>query len=105
MTKFMLLYSGGGMPEEEEERNAIMAQWMAWYGAAGDAVVDAGNPFGASSSVTGDGVSDGPVSSPPSTGYTIISADSLEAAVALTKDHPHVTLGGQVTVYETFDVM
>ncbi len=105
MTKFMLLYSGGGMPEEEEERNAIMAQWMAWYGAVGEAVVDGGNPFGASKSVTGAGVNDGPVSSPVSTGYTIISADSLDAAVALTKDHPHVKLGGQVSVYETFDVM
>jgi len=105
MTNFVLVYTGGGMPESEEEQAAVMAAWGAWYGSMGEAIVDGGNPFGASKSVSGDGtVSDGPVSSPPATGYTVISADSLDTAVSKVKDHPHLKYGGQVSVYETFQM-
>ena len=102
MTNFVLIYTGGTIPESEEEQAAVMAAWGAWYEGMGAAVVDGGNPFGASKSVTDSGVGDGPVSSPPATGYTIISADSLDAAVAKVENHPHLKYGGQVSVYETF---
>ena len=104
MTNFVLLYTGGGMPEGEEEQAAVMAAWGVWYGARGEAIVDGGNPFGPSKSVSDKGVSDGPISTPPVTGYTIISADSLDAAVAMVQDHPHLKYGGQVSVYETFQI-
>ncbi len=103
MTNFVLIYSGGTIPESEEDQQAVMAAWGAWYGAMGDAIVDGGNPFSQSKSVNSDGsVSDGPVSNPPATGYTVISADSLDDAVAKVKNHPHTKHGGQVSVYETF---
>jgi hypothetical protein len=104
MTNFVLLYTGGGMPESEEEGAAVIAAWGAWYGRLGEAIVDGGNPFGAAKNVSADGVDDGPVSSPPITGYTIISADSLDAAVAQVQDHPHLNYGGQVSVFETFQM-
>jgi hypothetical protein len=105
MTKFVLLYTGGGMPESEEENAAVMAAWGAWYGELGEAVVDGGNPFGAAKSIGGNGkVNDGGVSSPAITGYTIISADSLDAAMAKVQKHPHLNYGGQVSVYETFEM-
>jgi hypothetical protein len=102
MTNFVLLYTGSGMPESEEEQAAVMAAWGAWYERMGAAIVDGGNPFGASKNVSDKGVSDGPVSSPPITGYTIISADSLNTAVEKVQDHPHLKYGGQVSVHETF---
>jgi hypothetical protein len=102
MTNFVLLYTGGGMPESEEEQAAVMAAWGAWYEKMGAAIVDGGNPFGASKNVSDKGVGDGPVSSPPITGYTIISADSLVTAVEKVQDHPHLNYGGQVSVHETF---
>ncbi len=106
MTNFVLVYTGGpGMEQSEEMRQKIMADWGAWYESMGAAIVDGGNPFGASKSVTSDGVSDGPVGSPPATGYTIISAESLDDAVAKASDHPHIRHGGEVSVYETFQVM
>lgn len=105
MTNFVLIYTGGGMPETEEEQAKVMAAWGAWYEKMGAAIVDGGNPFGASKNVTDKGVSDGSLSSPPATGYTIISADSLDAAVEKVQDHPHLQFGGQVTVHETFQVM
>lgn len=105
MTDFVLVYTGGeGMGMDEEERNAIMAEWGVWYEKLGDAIVDGGNPFGASKSISGSGVSDGAASSPAATGYTVIAADSLDDAVAKSQDHPHIKHGGEVTVYETFQV-
>jgi hypothetical protein len=103
MTKFVLLYSGGGMPETEEEQAAVMAAWFAWYEAMGEAVFDAGNPFApvAKTISSGGSVSDG---NAPSTGYTIISADSIEAAVELAKGCPNLTSGGSVSVCETFPI-
>jgi hypothetical protein len=105
MGNFVLVYTGGmGMGMSEEQQAAVMADWTAWYGKLGEAIVDGGNPFGESKHISAAGVSDGPVSSPAATGYTVISAESLDAAVAKSKDHPHIKHGGEVTVYETFQV-
>ena len=102
MTNFVLVYTGGTFPESEAEQAAVMAEWGAWYGSMGEAVVDGGNPFSQSKHVTSAGVQDGAASSPAASGYTVISADSLDQAVAKVKDHTHVKHGGEVTVYETF---
>jgi hypothetical protein len=107
MTNFVLLYGGSGdMPETEEEQAAVMEAWGAWYGALGEAVVDGGNPFTPmAKSVNSDGtVSDGPAGS-MATGYTIVSADSLDTAVEMAKSCPVLESGGNVSVFETFQVM
>jgi hypothetical protein len=107
MGKYVLLYTGGaGMLETEEERNAEFARWGQWYGGLGAAVVDGGNPFGpAVKRVTADGrVGDG-AAGEMATGYTIISADSLDQAAEKAKGCPVLHSGGTVTVYEIFEVM
>lgn len=105
MAKFVVLYSGGdGMGESEEVQQQIMAEWGAWYGKMGDSIADGGDPFGASKSLTGAGqMQDGPAGT-PATGYTIINADSLDAAAKACADHPHLHHGGQVHVFETIDM-
>ena len=45
MANFVLLYTGGRMPEGEAEQKQVMEAWMGWFGNLGDKVVDAGNPF------------------------------------------------------------
>lgn len=104
MTNFVLVYTGGATPENIADPDAVMAEWGAWYGKMGEAIVDGGKPFGASKHVTSKGVGDGAASSPAANGYTVISADSLDAAVATVKDHPHLKYDGQISVYETFDM-
>jgi len=106
MANFVLLYSGGGMPETEAEQAAVMQAWGAWYGRLGSAVVDGGNPFTPTAkSIASDGtVSDSPVGAIAS-GYSIIKADSLSAAVEMAKGCPILQSGGQISVYETFPVM
>ena len=77
MANFVLLYSGGSMPETEAEQAAVMQAWMAWFGELGGAVVDAGNPFTpVAKSIASDGsVSEGPVGSMAS-GYSGVTGRS-----------------------------
>jgi hypothetical protein len=108
MANFLLLYTGGtsGMTASEAEQKAIIQAWTDWYTGMGAAVVDPGNPFSPmAKSISSDGkVSDGGVGV-LATGYTLIKAGSLDAAVAMAKGCPHLKAGGQVSVYETINVM
>ena len=106
MPKFVLLYSGGSMPETEAEQAVVMQAWGAWYTGMGEALVDGGNPFAplAKSIASSGEVSDGPVGVPAS-GYTIIQASSLDSAVEIAKNCPVLMGGAQISVYETFPVM
>jgi hypothetical protein len=79
MTNYVLLYKGGGVPATEEKQQQVMAAWNDRFGQVGQAMVDGGNPFGPSRSVAPDGtVSDNAPSG--MTGYSIVKADSLDAA-------------------------
>lgn len=103
MANYLLAYTGGGMAQTEAEREQAMAAWGQWFGQLGSAVVEPGNPVGASTSVTSSG-SNGAAGS-GLTGYSVIAADSLEAAADLVKDCPILAGGGKVDVYETIQVM
>jgi hypothetical protein len=98
MANFLFAYRGGGMAETEEERDATMAAWGRWFGSLGEAVVDGGAPFGASQTVTSGGAADGAPSE--LTGYSVVRAGDLAAAVGLAKGCPVLEGGGSVDVYE-----
>ena len=53
MANYLLAYVGGDEPDSEEAGAAVMNAWIAWFGTLGDAVVDPGNPIGASAAVSG----------------------------------------------------
>jgi hypothetical protein len=100
MANYVFAYSGGnGMAADEAERNAQLAKWGVWFGELGSAVVDGGAPTGTAKTVSpGGAVSDG--GSRSLTGYSIVSADSLDSAVELAKGCPILQTGGAVDVYE-----
>lgn len=102
MPNFIFAYHGGKKPETPEAGAAMMAAWRAWFDGMGDAVVEGGNPVGMSKTVTGDGVEDNGGSNPLS-GYTIIKADNIGAAIALTTGSPHLD-GGTIEVAELLDI-
>ncbi len=106
MANFLLLYSGGSMPATEAEQKAIVNDWMAWFGKLGNSLVDGGNPFTPiAKSIAPDGkVNDGPVGMMAS-GYSVIKADSLDAAIAMAKGCPVLKGGAKISVYETFPAM
>jgi hypothetical protein len=106
MANFVLVYTGGGMPATDAERKKVMDAWGAWFGRLGDKIVDMGNPFTQDAKTISNGGSehDGAVGT-QATGYSIIKADSIKAAVELAKGCPVLESGAKVTVYETFPAM
>jgi hypothetical protein len=104
MAKFVLVY-GGGTPTDPAEQEAVMGEWIAWYNTLGAAIVDPGNPFTpVAKAVASNGtVSDVPASTIAS-GYTIINAETIDEAVAHAKLNPVLKSGGQVSVYEAFNM-
>ncbi len=104
MSDYVLVYEGGSMPETPEEQKASMDAWTSWFTTLGSAVKDQGNPFsGTAKTVAADGaVSEG---AGAASGYSIISAGSIDEAATLAKDCPVLQGGASVKIFETFDVM
>lgn len=107
MTRFMLLYRGTPTDMSamsQDEAQAEMGRWMAWYGQQGDAVLDMGSPFATSTSVVDDGSRTGASSL---TGYTVVEAADLDAVASMVNDHPYLRDGGgefSVDVFEMVDM-
>src|ERR1700690_3312815 len=91
MANFVLLFHGGSMPETPEEGQKIMAAWTDWFAQLGSALVDGGNPASHPHTLATDGSVSDALDGP--TGYSIISADSMDAAIELAKGCP-VRQGG-----------
>jgi hypothetical protein len=103
MPNFMFAYHGGSRPESEDEVATVMAAWGAWMGANKEALADPGNPVGMSKTVTAGGVEDNGGANPLS-GYAIISADTMDDAIAVAKGCPILLSGGTVEVAEIHEV-
>jgi hypothetical protein len=106
MPNYLLTYhGGGGMAQDQAERDKIMAQWGKWFQDLGPALVDGGNPVMRAKTITSKGsVSDGGGQNPVS-GYSLIKANDLESAVKLARGCPVLSSGGSVEVGETVPAM
>ena len=102
MANYVYLYLGGQRAETPEAQEEQMQAWSAWLSMLGDSVVEIGNPFGASATVSRDGTADGAVSR--AGGYSVVAADSLEAAATNAKGCPILHTGGTVEVYEAIQM-
>jgi YCII-related domain len=91
MPKFVIAYHGGRKFESPQEGAAYMAKWKNWMGSLGDAIVDPGMPLGAGKLVSASGVSDR--GADMLTGFTIVTADGMDAAVAFARQCPHLEHG------------
>jgi hypothetical protein len=106
VTDYVLLYSGGGMPETEQEQARVMKAWTDWFESIGGELKDGGNPFApAAKTIASDGSVRNGAAGTTATGYSIVTADSLDDAVTIAKGSPALQGGSSVTVYETLDVM
>ena len=104
MAKYLLTYHGGSQPESEAAGQEVMAQWMKWFESIGPSVADGGNPTGMAKTIAPGGTVSGGASSDPVTGYSLLTADSLDAAIKLAQGCPHLTSGGTVRVHETIEM-
>jgi hypothetical protein len=103
MATFLLTFHGGAMPETKEAQDQVMAAWTGWFGTLGDALVDGGNPISKAKAISPDGSVMDATSAP--SGYSIIKASDLDAAVELSKGCPVLAGGAVVVVSETSPVM
>ena len=96
MAKFVLIYHGGKPPENEEEKDRVMAAWGQWFESLGDSLMDGGNPFGPPKSIGGDAPD-------PASGYSILEAADHDKAVELAGGNPMTQEDGtRIEVYEAF---
>jgi len=90
--KFLMLSYGYMEPTPE-----IMSSWMAWFAKVADHIVDSGNPLGNCREVTPTGSRDLSPDEGAASGYTILSAESREAAERLLEGCPIIS---SVRLYE-----
>ena len=98
MTNYVLAFRAApnrAMPEGAEEA------WGAWFGQLGSAIADRGNRVGEVTRVaaSGSASSGGEVL----TGYVVLSADSMDAAVKLAQGCPGLADGVSVEVAQVID--
>ena len=93
MNKYLFLYFGGSEPTSPEDGKAVMDAWLAYFDKLGDKIADVGAPLGPKISVGGTQMSE-------ASGYSVVFADSLEAAEALCENHPHLASGGSIEILE-----
>jgi hypothetical protein len=102
MAKFIYLYRGP-LPDLTPEQGAERATaFGAWIDKVGAALVDNGSPFGPSASVRDDGT-EGPAAE--LSGYTIVEADDLAAAKALTDGLPFLSDSDGTRAVEIFELL
>src|SRR3569832_1934587 len=113
MKTFLAIYTGtaasmsnwGNLSEEERRKReqASIAAKHAWAEKYKKAILDNNKPHNKTKSVTPDGIAD---IRNAMTGYTLIQAESHEAAAKLFENHPHFTIfpGDAVEIMECLPI-
>jgi len=105
MPQFMLVYKGEATDMSElapDQVQEIMGKWAAWMENIGPAMKDLGNPFGVSASVVDDGTTG---TAGAATGYSVIEADDINAAMSLTNGHPYLSEGKGDYAIDIFELL
>jgi len=99
MAQYFITYLGGNQPSSPEEGQQHMAKYREWLASLGDAAVSPANPLKGTSTVSPDGsVSSGGTTT--MSGFTIIEAGSMDAALSMARACPFLDIGGSLEVSE-----
>lgn len=90
--RYMLLHVGFEKPTPE-----IMAAWGEWFEAVADKTVEHGGFHSGAREISRSGTMDLPMGMESITGYSIIEAESLDAAEEIARDNPFIA---SIRVYE-----
>jgi len=103
MTQYLIVYLGGDQPSSPEEGKQHFSKYMEWLSSLGDSAVSPANPLKNTRTVNTDGtVTTGGATT--MSGYTIIKADSMEAALTIAKACPFLDIGGSLEVSELVEM-
>ena len=97
MTTFLFTYRAPGNYVRGTAEG--VAAWTAWFDSMGAAVVNIGNPVAESVAVGDCGSNVRPLD-----GYSLVTADDLDAALTMAKGCPLVGRGGGVEVGSLLDL-
>lgn len=105
MANYLLVYHGGATMENAtpEQQAETMRSWQSWMGGLGSKLIDSGNPISRAWTRSTDGTTEGGGAN-PATGYSIVTADSMQDALDMTTGCPHLASGGTIEICETFNV-
>lgn len=99
MAQYMITYLGGNPPSSPEAGKQHMAKYMSWLSSLGDAAVSPANPLKGTSTVHPDGtVTSGGTTN--MSGFTVVEAASMEAALGIAGACPFLEIGGSLEVSE-----
>jgi hypothetical protein len=90
MTKYVFSFR---VPSDYAPGAGTAAEWQAWFGGLGAALVDVGNAVTDYASLGDVGGSDSRM-----VAYSVVSAGDMDSAVALARDCPVMRVGGGVEV-------
>jgi len=97
--QYFITYLGGDKPSSPEEGEQHMSKYRVWLSSLGDSAVSPANPLKDTNTVNSDGtVTTGSTTS--MSGFTIIQADSMQAALLIVKACPFLDVGGSLEVSE-----
>ncbi len=99
MPQYFISYLGGDKPASPEEGKRHFSKYHAWLSSLGDSAVSPANPLKSTSTVNPDG-SVTPGGTTSMSGFTIIEADSMDAALSIAKACPFLDIGGSLEVSE-----
>ncbi len=99
MKQFVLVYLGGDHPSNPEEAKKHFEKYIGWLSSLGDAVVIPTIPLKDTTTVSPDGTTREGGSSAMS-GFSIIKADSMEAALSIAQECPFLEIDGSLEVSE-----
>lgn len=103
MPRYVIVYLGGDQPSSPEEGKRHFSKYMDWLSSLGDSAVSPANPLKNTTTVHSDGtVATGGTTT--MSGYTIVEADSMEAALSIAKACPFLDIGGSLEVSEVADM-
>lgn len=103
MTQYVFVYLGGNQPSSPEEVSKHFSKYMEWLTSLGDSVVIPTIPLKDTTTVSPDGtVREG--GSSAMSGFSIIKAESMQAALSIAKDCPFLEIGGSLEVSEMMEV-
>jgi hypothetical protein len=103
MSNYVFVYRGGQRSGSPEEGAKQRAKWQAWVSSLGAAMINPGTPLGKSKTVSSTGVSDGGGPNPVM-GYSIVAANSMDAALKMAKACPFLEMG-TIVVAEAMEMM
>jgi len=96
MAKYVFSYR---VPSDYVPHAGTAAEWQAWFGGLGSALVDVGNAVTDYASLGEVGGSDSRM-----VGYSVVSAEDMDSALALAKGCPALQVGGGVEVGTVMEV-